>query len=345
MVDGCFDTNKHTIEAQMDCKNFLGGSTPSKRHYELMSAAVADTIRKLKIIELEGVNVTDIRDFDFDLSTKPGYRYEHYLNKYSKFECVDEAVFLAEERYSAILNATREGRTVIRRELIPGIYTIGARNKREDEPTPGEFVVSRAVHMSEFHVELHGGIFSDRLTRHFVEKDDGPIFIGNSFIKSERLEKLILNNFCAVEGDWRKFDSTLCNALITMAVCICRLYFPDGLLYDNHFIAILDSLVIKDYHVVGGNVYRMLHGLPSGSKWTSIIGSIINLISLNFTFSSIKYYDRSFAIGGDDFVVFIKNSLYNLDCIQKSVFEKAQLIGMLLKFLYVILLFLYICVL
>lgn len=95
VVDGCFDTNKHTLQEQMDCKNFLEGNVPNKDHYNLMKTAVADTIRKLKVEEFKSVDITDIRDFDFDLSTKPGYRYEHYLLKEKKKDCVDEAVYLA----------------------------------------------------------------------------------------------------------------------------------------------------------------------------------------------------------------------------------------------------------
>jgi hypothetical protein len=331
VVEGCYDTNKHTIQEQMNCKNFSGGVIPSNKHYNKMKTAIRDTIRKLKIEDLGGVDICNIRDFDFNLKTKPGFRYEHYMLKQTKFDCVNEAVFLAEERYSKILKASKDGRVITHDEIIPGIYTIGARNKRETDPVCGENATSRAVHMPEFHVELHGGIFSDVLTTHFTNKAQGPIFIGNSFLKGERLGKLLEDNYCAIEGDWRKFDSSLCNSFITMAVSICRLYFPLGLVYDNHFLAILDSLVIKDYHIVGGKVYRILHGLPSGSKWTSIIGSIINLLVLNYSFSSIKYYDRSFAIGGDDFVVFIKNDKYKIDILKLLVNEVSAKVGMTLK--------------
>lgn len=333
VVEGCFESNRHTIQEQMDCSNFDGSALPTEKHYRLIETAIRDSVRKLKIPEFKGVDITDIRDFDFDLDTKPGYRYEHYLLKQSKRECVNEAVFLAEERYANIINASKEGRVVDRNEIIPGIYTIGARNKRETEPEVGDNLVSRAVHMPEFHVELHGGIFSDLITTYIVEKQDGPVFIGNSFLKSERYEKLMLDNYSAVEGDWKKFDSTLCNALIISALSICRCYFPEGITYDNHFIAILDSLVIKDYHVVGGNVYRLLQGLPSGSKWTNLLGSIINLIALNYTFSDVKYHERSFAVGGDDFVVFFKNKVESLEALCDIAEYKASEIGMTFKFI------------
>jgi hypothetical protein len=186
--------------------------------------------------------------------------------------------------------------------------------------------------MPEWHTELHSGMFSDRITAHFVGKGEGPIFIGNSFTRFERLEKLIKSNFCAVEGDWSKFDASLCNTLITSAVCIARLYFPRGILYDNHFIALLDTLVIKDYHIVGGRILRILQGIPSGSKWTSVIGSFINLIVLNYSFESVKFKDRSFAIGGDDFCTFIRTDKYDMDSIEDDVVERSKRIGMKLKF-------------
>lgn len=333
VVSGCFETNRHTIQAQMECNNFDESPYPEMVHYRKLERAIRDTVRKLQIKEFKGVDITDLREFDFNLDTKPGFRYEHYLLKQKKKECVDEAVFLAEERYVNILKATKEGRYIERGEIIPGIYTIGARNKRETDPEVGTPLVSRAVHMPEFHVELHGGIFSDIITTDFVERGVGPIFIGNSFLKYDRLSKLMDDNYFAIEGDWRKFDSTLCNALITSAVSICRCYFPPGLLYDNHFLAILDSLVIKDYHTVGGDVYRLLHGLPSGSKWTNLIGSIINLIALNFCFSDVKYHERSSACGGDDFLVFFKSEITKVDELCESAKLKAQEIGMEFKFL------------
>jgi hypothetical protein len=334
VVEGCFETNRHTIQAQMNCKNFYdGGAIPSIHHYNILEVAIRDTVRKLKIKEFKGVNITDMHDFDFNLNTKPGFRYEQYLLKQSKRECVNEAVFLAEERYSHIVNASNHGKVISRKGIIPGCYCIGARNKREVDPKEGESLVSRAVHMPEFHVEIHGGIFSDLITTHLVEKQEGPVFIGNSFLKSERLAKLIENNYCAVEGDWKKFDSTLCNSMITASVSILRMYFPEGDLYDNHFLSIVDSLVIKDYQTVGGAVYRLFHGLPSGSKWTNLVGSILNLIALNYSFSDIKYSDRSFAVGGDDFVIFFKNKVKSLDKLCDSATLKATELGMEFKFL------------
>jgi hypothetical protein len=333
VVDGNFETNKVTIQQQIDCRNFTDSPLPDQAGYEVMRAAVRDTIRKLQIVNLGDVNISDLHDFSFNLDTKPGFRYENYLCANKKADCVDVAVSVAEERYKKIVNATKQSRHITRDEIIPGVYTIGARNQRRDGAEIGEVAKSRPVHIPEWHTELHGGIFSDRILAHIVERETGPIYIGNSFIRFERLEEQIKSNYSALEGDWSKFDASLCNTLITMAVSVLRLYFPPGLLYDNHFLAILDSLVVKDYHVVGGSVLRILHGVPSGSKWTGLITSIINLLVLNFCFSSVKYNDRSFAIGGDDFVAFVRKGSYDLDSVEEMVYDKAEGLRMKLKYL------------
>lgn len=60
--------------------------------------------------------------------------------------------------------------------------------------------------MPEWHTEIHAGIFSDKLTDYFSHKNDGPIFIGNSFVnvKYERLAKVIADHDYALEGDWKR---------------------------------------------------------------------------------------------------------------------------------------------
>lgn len=332
IVHGCYDTNFHTIQKQIDCKNFSGERLPIWNDYLLLKNAVRDSIRKLQIEVLGEVNITDMDDFDFNLDTMAGYRYENYFGAKSKRDCVDLALEISRIRYKNIVKASKEKRIIKRNEVVPGIYSIGARNTRKTEIEEGEDLNSRAVHMPEWHTELHGGLFSDLITAHLVEKGVGPIYIGNSFVDYTRLSDQLEQNFCAIEGDWSKFDATLCNSLITIAVCILRLYFPSTLLYDNHLLAVLDSLIIKDYHVVGGKVLRILHGLPSGSKWTSLVGSILNLVVLNYSFSGVKYYDRSFAIGGDDFVTFIRSDNYDVNKIREEVYNNSTRLGMNLKF-------------
>lgn len=63
-----------------------------------------------------------------------------------------------------------------------------------------------------------------------------------------------------LEGDWKKFDSSLYINIIICTVCILRCYYDlDDDEIDNHFIAIFDCMAIKDYYLLGGSVVRARH--------------------------------------------------------------------------------------
>lgn len=332
IVNGNFETNKHTIQEQMDRKNFDGTVLPKKKHFKIFKNIFKNVIRKLRIRTLQAPVKGDMNYVFFNKDTKPGFRYESYYKKQSKKDCRNIAQVVAGKRWDAIVERSRKGEMIKRDDISPSLYTIGARNKREEEPIDGELAKSRAVHMPEFHAELQCGAFSDRITEHFKEKGHGPIYIGNSIVRYERLEKDILKSICSVEGDWKKFDSTLMSFLLVGAISILRCYFRDGLDIDNHFLAIVDAIVLKDYVFPGGRVFRIISGLPSGSKLTNLLGSIINMIMLTFVFRSINSKKLSFAIGGDDFVVFIRKKIASVMELERLVKKECEFLGVNLKF-------------
>jgi hypothetical protein len=95
-----------------------------------------------------------------------------------------------------------------------------------------------------------------------------------------------------------------------------------------------DTLAIKDYYIAGGDVFRAFHGLPSGVKSTSLLGSIINLISLIYCAGPKNSKEFNFVVGGDDFLVsFKKENLYDPEFIKLRMTEKAKELGMNFKFL------------
>jgi hypothetical protein len=79
----------------------------------------------------------------------------------------------------------------------------------------------------------------------------------------------------------------------------------EGTKADNYWLYVLDSVVIKDYVLLGGCIIRILNGLPSGSKATTIIGSLVNLFIL--CECTIAQGIRLFkcVVGGDDFLIIL----------------------------------------
>lgn len=327
---GCWHTNKHTLQAQLvpvEQNEFT--DMPSMKTLKKFKNAIRNSIRKLNIVTLHKRGRDDMLTTSLNRDTYPGFHYEAYLKRLSKADSVLDAMELAYRRWDRICSGPFS-----REEIYPSIYTIGARNKRDYTYDDGELAASRVVHMPEMHVEITSGVWTDAITEHMKEVQSGPVFIGNSLVRYERLKNLIDGTAFQLEGDWSKFDSTLYLNVIIAALGILRCYFElndDEI--DRHFIAIFDSVGIKDYYTPGGHVYRAIHGLPSGVKSTNLLGSVINLIVLNFCVNSGANKNFSFAVGGDDFLITAHSKIENIESLQNKIFKRAEQLGMRLKFL------------
>lgn len=304
-IKGCFKTNKSTLQRTMiPVTNSKFGSLPKIELIKEKELAIKSAIRKLKIKELAKCEIDDIETSKFNLNTYAGFTFDEYLNKPTKKKALNDALIIAKERWNNISNASDKGVLIKRNEIFPHTFSVGARNKREISYENGDEVKSRAVHMPEFHGELCDSPWIDQISDEIKFRGKGPIYIGNNIGKYDRLYNDFFTANQIIEGDVVKFDSSLFINDIIIAVCLARLYYDiedDSI--DNHFLAIFDTIGIKDYITPGGYVYRVIHGLPSGVKSTSLFGSFINFINLLHCTRKISHRKLNYSVGGDDFLI------------------------------------------
>jgi len=186
--------------------------------------------------------------------------------------------------------------------------------------------------MPEFHVEICCAPWIDQITDHITSVRQGAIYIGHSFLEYTRLSDVLKNSNKILEGDWKRFDSTLYRNMIIVGVALLRCFYPlNDKRIDNHFIAIADAVLIKDYYTPGGNLFRIFHGLPSGVKATNLLGSIINLVALGYCVGKKNISNIDFIVGGDDFLISYKKKFKNFSI--EEIKKRSTDIGMTFKFL------------
>jgi hypothetical protein len=335
IVDGCYKTNLQVLKRQLipECVDGTHHLYPTIDNLKMFDSTVKAVFRKLKTIGMiESQWFEDIADTEVSPDKKPGFRYEEEFNQHTKKEAIHTALKLAKRRWNYATNVKLS--EFSREDILPGAYTIGARNKRDYTYDDGEPAASRVVHMPEFHCELTSAPWCDAFMSRIKELAQGPIYLGNSILDWFRLNKDIKDSHYVLEGDWKRFDSTLYIKIITVALCIFRCFFEHGSSYvDKHFLLMYDSLAIKDYYLVGGRVVRSFHGLPSGVKSTSLLGSIINLVALIFCVGADRSSFFNFIVGGDDFLVSARRDSISVETLIDEMQTRSSVIGMTFKFL------------
>lgn len=332
-VNGCFKTNKVTLQRTMIPEtNSIFAGFPSMALIKKKEKGIKAVIRKIKIPQLPKAEKEDMLSCSFNMKTYPGFHLKEYFNCNTKGDAISIANKIAIKRWEKIDEANFENRIVRRNEIFPNTYTVGARNKRDFTYDDFSEVTSRAVHMPEFHSELNSAAWIDPITDYIKYKKRGCIYIGNSFIDYQRLIRDTKYSQTILEGDIKRFDSSLYITDIIIATALCRLFYDiNDESIDNHFIAMFDTIGIKDYITPGGYIYRLIHGLPSGVKSTSLLGSLINNVNLAHCCEFKNLKKVNFIVGGDDFLIsfFEKEGEYGIN----KILSNADRIGINFKFL------------
>lgn len=334
IMGGCFKSNKVTLQRTMiPEEKVINSGLPSMETIKMFSKAIKSAIRKLKIEELAECEIDDLTLTSFNKETFPGFHLNAYRGHKNKLDASEDALHLAKLRWKVIDKCVKENKKIERNKIFPNTFVVGARNKREYFYEDNEELSSRAVHMPEFHSEINSSIWFEQITNHIRTKNNGPLYIGNSIVSYERLMNDLEGMGKTVEGDWKRFDSRLYLNNIIIGLSILRLYYPlESEKIDAHFIAIFDTIGIKDYITPGGHLYRLIHGLPSGVCCTSLLGSVINLVNLLYCTQDFNHKKLKFIVGGDDFLVCLPKGEDTGNYLL-SMEERAKEIGQLFKFL------------
>lgn len=335
IINGCYSTNKQVLKKQLVPENLSGDfyKYPTVENLLKFDDTVRAVFRKLKFLGIiERQKFSDIMNTEVSPLKKPGFRYEEEFGYTTKKEAIRPAFRLSRKRWNVANNKNIS--YLKKNNIFSGVYTIGARNKRDYTYDDGEAASSRVVHMPELHCELTSSPWCDAFIDRIKELATGPIYLGNSILDWFRLDRDISDSHYVIEGDWKRFDSTLYIKIITIALCIFRCFYPHRDPYvDKHFLLMYDTLAIKDYYLPGGRIVRAYHGLPSGVKATSLLGSIINLIALIYCINPKNSKCFNFIVGGDDFLISARTDGILWEEICDQMEEKSRELGMTFKYL------------
>jgi len=271
---------------------------------------VTPFLGKLQVAFKPSVTRRLIRKCEIKPGTYAGLRYEKFLKKGKKTilmkeEHASEGLFLAETIFKKVTQGEICG--------INNLFSCGGREKREsDRWEDGKILSSRGVMMPELHHVLLEGTASRPVEKHFFDKDSGPIYLGQGFAHRgwERLKRDLEWSDTVIEGDWKKFDNNVLREHILVAFSIVRSFYGYCKKMDRLFQYLCANYIEKILVTPGAYCFKYGKGIPSGSGFTALVGSLVNFILLSIICYdlNIKANQVRFAIGGDDFLIFIRGS-------------------------------------
>lgn len=110
--------------------------------------------------------------------------------------------------------------------------------------------------------------------------------------------------------DWSKFDATIPKQLISMAFRIVRGWFVDETVDEAEWNAIVKYFCCTPILMPDGRVYfGKTDGIPSGSYFTGIVGSICNLLLIEYLIREQGGLIRDVLVMGDDSVIALNQAL------------------------------------
>nr|WNN27076.1 putative RNA-dependent RNA polymerase [Morus alba cryptic virus 2] len=160
----------------------------------------------------------------------------------------------------------------------------------------------RNVWGEAFHYVLLEGLFADPLIQHFI-KCDSFYFIGQDPLLAVPLliEEMLATSDYIYMFDWSGFDSSVHEWEIRFAFQLLEslLIFPTAVeLHVWRFL--IELFIYRKISVPHGAIYLKTQGIPSGSCFTNIIGSITNYVRIQYMFYRLTTQFATVYTHGDD---------------------------------------------
>lgn len=123
-----------------------------------------------------------------------------------------------------------------------------------------------------------------------------------------------LNRFswCNFVGsfDWSKFDSSIPAELISMVFNLLKRFFVQTELDKAEWDSTVNYFINTPILMPNGKVYvGKNHGIPSGSYFTNIVGSLVNILLLEYLSLRHEFSIQHMLVHGDDSIIGVRNEL------------------------------------
>jgi hypothetical protein len=314
-VDGSWDSNWNQLnEMAQDTKRMPG----IRRFFRVLE----EELPKLNLPLLEKPLACEVFTSQYNLSAGCGGDLSPLQSKGKNLGTILETAFEAFERVHKSTDVP----------LDQTVYTVGGREKRIKDATPGKLLNSRLVLNQDPVSAAFCKAYTSKIEHYlkFGPKEDSPFYLAhsNAHLGWLRYSADVCDGYKCLEGDWESFDTSAHESIIAAAFAMARSFFEDDVEIDKAFFYMYSGFVAKHVVTPDGHLYRIDKGIPSGNAWTSIIGTFVNFILLNDIFKRYAVFRTEkvpyrILCSGDDFVVVIL-----------SEYKEKLRIGKLIRWIY-----------
>lgn len=205
-----------------------------------------------------------------------------------------------------------------RRHSILGNFFNKSINEQISEFDRSEALDARLVQQPEMCWQLVNQAWQKHFAFYFHNSEvnkNSWVWLGQTMVYRgwQRLYSFLDCATC-LEGDWSDFDASVSSNLIIVAFAVIASFFPYTTKTVNFFTIFCEAFTNRRVVTPGDWCYSILQGIPSGSVWTSDIGTVVNcliwvyIIKYHEPFKLLGYKPNDFvgAFAGDDFLLGLK---------------------------------------